>query len=196
MTKYNIVKNTLETTEKNKIYQGCTLQESENQYPEIVESFDSLDEAREALTKYRSKWEHSGKFWDVTEYYISDDDEGDLDVYEFAKFREAYFIDYNTGVGNEWVVGPLEYAKERADAGIRYTQQDVVIYDVDDNEVVRRDWIPVDYDTQDNEDKDAEDEIVSYGDFGYYGAWSDRLAGTNRYKYSMVIPRDLPPLWW
>lgn len=167
MTKYNIIKNTLEIKDRNCIYEGCTLNESMDQYPEIVESFDSLDEAKEALTKYRSNWEHSGKFWDVTEYYISDDDEGDLDVYEFAKFTEAYYIDYNTGIGNKLVIGTLDYAKERADIGLAYTQKDIVIKDIEGNEVARRDWWDVAFGPENGED---DSDIIECGD-GYYSNW-------------------------
>lgn len=111
MTKYNIIRNTLETTEKNKIYQGCTLQESENQYPETVASFDSLDEAKEALTKYASRAEKWGKYWNVEEYYISAEDE--LDVIVFAEWPKWYAVMVDLD-DSDWGTGSHDLAEATA----------------------------------------------------------------------------------
>ena len=47
-------------------------------------------------------------------------------------------INYNTGVGNETIEGTEEQAKAKADEGIVYTQQDVVIESEDGEKYIRR----------------------------------------------------------
>lgn len=77
-----------------------------------------------------------------------------------------YYINYNTGVGNEWA-DTLEEAKEIADAGACYTQQPITIEDEDDNEICRRPW----WGSQYNEDEAWEDDPICFGEFGYFGDW-------------------------
>jgi hypothetical protein len=77
-----------------------------------------------------------------------------------------YFINHNTGAGNEYISGTLQEAKEAADAGIRYTQKDVVIEN-DGEEVARRVW------TGGLEDIELFSNPIQFGDFGYYADWSD-----------------------
>lgn len=80
-----------------------------------------------------------------------------------------YYINYNTGAGNEWITGTLEDAQRAADDGAAYTQQPITIEDEHDNEVARRPWWGVAYDP--DVDDSAENEIISFGSFGYFGAW-------------------------
>lgn len=77
-----------------------------------------------------------------------------------------YYINYNTGIGNEWA-DTLEEAKAIADDGAAYTQRDITIEDEDDNEVLRRPWWGVGYD----EDESSDDDPICFGDFGYFGDW-------------------------
>lgn len=78
---------------------------------------------------------------------------------------KKYYINYNTGAGNEWA-DTLEAAREIADNGAAYTQQPIVIEDEDGNEVTRRPWWGVAY----NEEV-PEDNPICLGDWGYYGDW-------------------------
>lgn len=93
-----------------------------------------------------------------------------------------YYIDYNTGVEYEEVVGTLMEAKIIAEEGLRYTQQPVAIYemvgDVDDSNCFYDDprhtvaylpWFGV---------APSEDDVVTaaYEDWGFYGAWEERNA--------------------
>ena len=48
-----------------------------------------------------------------------------------------YYINYNTGAGNEWA-DTLEAAKELADDGAAYTQRPIIIEDEPGNEITRR----------------------------------------------------------
>lgn len=87
-----------------------------------------------------------------------------------------YYIDYNTGAGNEIVEGSLECAKLVADVGIAYTQIDIAIRDYEryfsenndsDAIVAYRRWVGIALD----EDNDDVDECVAYGNCGYYSPW-------------------------
>lgn len=77
-----------------------------------------------------------------------------------------YYINYNTGAGNEWA-DTLDEAKEIADNGAAYTQKDIVIEDEDGNEITRRPWWGVQYD----EDEGDEINPICFGNFGYFGDW-------------------------
>lgn len=92
-----------------------------------------------------------------------------------------YYIDYNTGAGNEYAE-TLEEAKALADEGACYTQQSIHIYEVEsetDNDidydyyetprqpVAIRNWYGVAYD----EEESYEENPICFGDFGYYGDW-------------------------
>ena len=77
-----------------------------------------------------------------------------------------YYINYNTGAGNEWA-DTLEEAKRMADDGAAYTQQPIVIEDEDGNEIAHRPWWGVQYD----EDEGDETDPVCFGSFGYFGDW-------------------------
>lgn len=77
-----------------------------------------------------------------------------------------YYIDYNTGAGNEWG-DTLEDAQRIADAGASYTQCPIVITDEDGNEVSRRNWWGLAYD----ENEVPEENPIRFGNFGYYSDW-------------------------
>lgn len=94
-----------------------------------------------------------------------------------------YYIDYNTGAGNEYAE-TLEEAKALADEGACYTQQSIHIYEVEsetDNDidydyydtprqpVAIRNWYGVAYD----EEESYEENPICFGDFGYYDDWVD-----------------------
>lgn len=92
--KYEIRKNYIEVRKKADIVEGCTLQQNW-QEPEILEVFESLEEAKEALVKYESavRWMDSTiGFYAVEEFYIEENEynkDGEWlsggDVWEFAK---------------------------------------------------------------------------------------------------------------
>ena len=79
-----------------------------------------------------------------------------------------YYIKYHTGAGDE-TAASIDEAKRIADDGAAYTQQSITIEDEDGNEITRRPWWGVEYDPDETED--TVDEIISFGKFGYYGAW-------------------------
>ena len=81
-----------------------------------------------------------------------------------------YVIDFLNGVREEFE-GSLEAAKEMADDMAGYTQQDYVICGEEGSVIVRRPWSGVAYDPEETED--TEDEVIQFGDFGYYGAWCE-----------------------
>ena len=83
-----------------------------------------------------------------------------------------YFIKYHTGAGDEWIEGTLQEAMKTADELAAYTQQSISIEDEAGNEVARRPWWGVKYDP--DVDEAAEDEVIQFGDYGYYGAWQLR----------------------
>ena len=78
MKKFEIIKTYNEFTykEREKVETGCTLYE--NDY-EVLESFDTLDEAKEALKKYKTDvWKgsayHGGSLAVITEYSIQENE--------------------------------------------------------------------------------------------------------------------------
>lgn len=97
MKKFEIRRNSIEVAWKNRkeIKEGITLT-ADDQYPEIVVSFDTLDEAKVELQKYKSSIRElsggAGKYYLVEEYYIEEnsyDEDGDWteggDVWEYSK---------------------------------------------------------------------------------------------------------------
>lgn len=97
MKKFEIRKNSIEVSWKNRkeIKEGVTLT-ADDQYPEVVVSFDTLEEAKVELQKYKSSIRElsggAGKYYLVEEYYIEEnsyDEDGDWveggDVWEFSK---------------------------------------------------------------------------------------------------------------
>lgn len=82
-----------------------------------------------------------------------------------------YYIEYGTGDGNEWVEGTLEEAMEIADKGVGYTQSGVEIQDEDGEPIVKRKWWGYEFDPE--TDPTDEDEIISFGSYGFCGPWED-----------------------
>lgn len=81
-----------------------------------------------------------------------------------------YYINYGTGAGNEYAE-TLEEAMTIADEGAAYTQRDIRITDAESGELAAiRQWWGVVYDP--DESGEAEEEIIAFGEFGYYGAWN------------------------
>lgn len=78
-----------------------------------------------------------------------------------------FYVNYNTGAGNEWVEGTLEEAMETAESGLAYTQTSVTIKDENGKDIAKLPWCGVSSEYAD------EDEIITadFGDFGYYGGW-------------------------
>lgn len=97
--KFEIVKNTIEV-KKGEIKEGCTIDiERTVQEPEKLESFDTKEEALKALANYQSKVRelsgHLGIYYEVTEYYIEEndyDEDGEWvsggDIHAFSKMPE------------------------------------------------------------------------------------------------------------
>lgn len=80
----------------------------------------------------------------------------------------AWEIRFYTGVGDYIVEGTLDDSKESVVTA--YTQEPVSIHDIfTGEEVCRRAWIPLPAGDEVND----EDDIIDYGDFGYYGPWED-----------------------
>lgn len=100
MKKYELRKNTREISykERNEITEGCTLNQMD-QEPEIIESFDSKEEALKKLENKESEICQlsggAGAYYSVTEYYVEEneyDEDGEWveggDVYGFSKMPE------------------------------------------------------------------------------------------------------------
>lgn len=77
-----------------------------------------------------------------------------------------YYINFNTGEGNEWA-STLEEAMKIADDGAAYTQKDIVIENKDGKEVLRRRWWGVPYDEHEVE----EESPICFEQYGYFGDW-------------------------
>lgn len=92
-TKYEIRRNDCQVRKESETEEGCTLQQRD-QEPEIMKSYDTLAEAKEALKKYKGSVEYirdTVSFFQVVEYYIEQneyDEDGEWvsggDVWDFA----------------------------------------------------------------------------------------------------------------
>lgn len=83
---------------------------------------------------------------------------------------KKYYIDFGTGVGNEYAE-TIEEAKKIAVENSAYTQKSIEIADAETNEeICRLPWYGV---KADEEAWENESITVNFGDFGYYGRWSD-----------------------
>lgn len=96
--KYELIKNTVEISCKEEIYEGCTL-DQQDQEPEILKSFDDKAEALKALESHDTEIQRlsggSGTYYSVTEYYVQEneyDEDGSWigggDVWAFSKMPE------------------------------------------------------------------------------------------------------------
>jgi len=95
MKKFEIRKNTIVIAYKNRkdIKAGITLT-GDNQEPEIMGTYSTLEEAKEELKKYTSLIDKMGSFFGIEEYYIEEnvydeDDEWEAggDVWEFSPMK-------------------------------------------------------------------------------------------------------------
>ena len=93
MKKYEIIENTREVKHAEDIKEGCTL-DQQDQEPVVLESYDTLDEAKEMLKTYDSFAKDMSGYWLVTEYYIEEndyDEDGEWvsggDVVEFSPIK-------------------------------------------------------------------------------------------------------------
>ena len=87
-----------------------------------------------------------------------------------------YYIDLDTGAGNEWFDGSLEDAKERASEAATYARCGVAIEDENGNIVAERDFRPVPFDGDYSCYKIGKDaDIVDFGVFGHLDAWYDEF---------------------
>ena len=97
MKKIELRKNSIEVSWKNRktIKEGITTTQ-DDQYPEIVKSFDNLEDAKNELQKYKSNIRElsggAGKYYLIEEYYIEEntyDKDGEWleggDIWEFSK---------------------------------------------------------------------------------------------------------------
>lgn len=99
-------------------------------------------------------------------YYINDAGE-----YIFVIVYEYFYINFNPYIEDTEVVGTLEQAMKYADKKSCYTQEDILIYGEKENGeynlIARRRWYNADID----EAEEDENECISYGEAGHYGAW-------------------------
>lgn len=79
-----------------------------------------------------------------------------------------FYINYNTGAGNK-CADTLDEAMAMADDGACYTQADITIEDEDGTPILTRHWYGVEFDEDENEDKDP----ILFGSYGYYTDWRD-----------------------
>lgn len=99
MTKYEVKRDSTEVLYKDrkKIKEGIVL-ESQNQDPETIASFDSIEDAKNELKKYESRIQKLsggvGSYYRVEEYYIEEctyDEDGEWlgggDVWEFSNMN-------------------------------------------------------------------------------------------------------------
>ncbi len=110
MKKYEIIKNTIEITKdrKSEVQAGITLT-GRDQEPEIIDSFDTLEEAKESLKHYRSDISEVTtcskiSYIAVEEFYIEEseyDEDGEwvsgYGISEFALWDTVYTIDIIDG---------------------------------------------------------------------------------------------------
>lgn len=84
---------------------------------------------------------------------------------------KKFYVNINPYMEDIEVVGTLEQAMEYADKNISYNQEDILIYEEKENGeyklIARRRWYNVDID----EAEEDENECISYGAAGHYGAW-------------------------
>lgn len=78
-----------------------------------------------------------------------------------------YYVKHNYLMDNDEFEGlPLEEVMSKADDKAAYTQQDIVIYDSNHNEVARRLWNGI----APSEEEEGMD-IIQFGHYGYFGEW-------------------------
>lgn len=145
--------------------------------PEEVKrySMEQIEEAKKELAKYNCKYDFFGnsRLWEIEEYaleYCECDEDGewisgsDYDFAEEEKSIMAFYVNYGTGTGNEYIQGSLDDAKKAAEENLAYTQQSVRIQNESGKDVAVLPW----YDTE-----PEEDDVVTarFGESGFYGEW-------------------------
>jgi len=88
-----------------------------------------------------------------------------------------YYINYNTGAGNEYFNGALAEAKAVADKGAAYTQAPIIIclkspITNEWEQVARRNWYAEKFDPELYENGEESD-VIQFGSFGYFDEWYD-----------------------
>lgn len=78
---------------------------------------------------------------------------------------QDFYINYNTGAGNEWVTGTIEDAMKKADENATYTQETIAIENANHDELAHRSWHGT------LEFIDGEENPIKFGDSGYYSDW-------------------------
>ena len=101
MKKYEIIKNSVEVKDIKKYEQGITTKQ-DNQEPNVEESFDTLEEAKESLKNYTKEITKMSGCYLITEYYIeenvyNEDNEWEAggDIWEYSK-AHIEVVEYNT----------------------------------------------------------------------------------------------------
>jgi hypothetical protein len=85
---------------------------------------------------------------------------------------EKYYINHNTGAGNEIVeVQDLEEAQKIAQEAMRYTQKDVAIEDLEGNLICISRWIGVEAQEEDYESGYV---LEEFGKYGYFSMWEEQ----------------------
>lgn len=124
MKKYEIKKAQAEVKRINEIAEGCT---SYSEAPELIKSFDNLEDAKLELAKYCTDVKELGTYWLVTEYYIEeaeyDEDEEWIDggdIWEFSKISARVFDRnaYEDVATFNNVEEAIEYIKNQEDKDI------------------------------------------------------------------------------
>lgn len=118
------------------------------------------DQDPDDVEEYGADW----GAWEGLEQY-----DGCFDRGVFDGGKPHFFVRFHTGAGDFEIVGDLETAKAAADENAAYTQMPITIEDETGEEFAMRPWWGVEYDQ--NETEDAENEVITFGRFGYYGAW-------------------------
>ena len=85
-TKYDLIKASIELRKEKDIKEGCTF---DDEYPEVIEQFDSREDALAALAKlhssYRELSSRGMRYYDVTEYKVEEniyDEDGEFVEHE------------------------------------------------------------------------------------------------------------------
>lgn len=98
MKKFEIIQNRRQIDRKKRaeIRAGCTTRQ-DDQWPDVMKSFDNLEDALESLKGYTSsifeQTASTGRYYTVTEYYVQEneyDEKGEWvggDIWEFSPFQ-------------------------------------------------------------------------------------------------------------
>ena len=86
-----------------------------------------------------------------------------------------YYVSGGTGAG-DFIANTIDEAKQLSDENTAYTQTDISIFEIDNEETVpqediepcyKRIWWGVPFDASFTDDVNP----ICFGDFGYYGDW-------------------------